>query len=172
MTLGADKTMEYLHSFSCPSNQDVESFLHSRAIRFEKVDATRTYLVLDMTGMILAYFSLTFKELPIHDFILSKSKIKKLDGISNRATSLKVYLIGQIAKNFSLQGNPIKLKDILIPIEVIIEKAQYLIGGRTIILECKNENKIVKLYQSHGFKIIPHKREGEKNTLITMILNN
>ncbi|WP_244922693.1 acetyltransferase [Xenorhabdus cabanillasii] len=172
MVLGADKTMEYLHSFSCPANQDVESFLHFKSIRFEKADATRTYLILDKVGIILAYFSLTFKELPTHNLALSKSKIKKLNGISNNANSLKVYLIGQIAKNFSLKENPIKLKDILTPIDIIIEKAQYLIGGRVIILECQNKQKLINLYESHGFKTIPTKTKGESDSLITMIFNN
>ncbi|MDR0218823.1 MAG: acetyltransferase [Enterobacteriaceae bacterium] len=171
MILGADKTQKYLQSFSCPSNQDVESFLHFKSIRFEKADATRTYFLLDEDGTILAYFSLTFKELPTNNFVLSKSKIKKRDGINNRAESLKVYLIGQIAKNFSLKENPIKLKDILIKINMVIEKTQYLIGGRIIILECQNKEKLIELYANNGFNKLPNK-EGGNNSLITMIFNH
>ncbi|WP_340613467.1 hypothetical protein [Xenorhabdus thailandensis] len=83
----------------------------------------------------MAYFSLTFKKISTNNLAISKTKIKKLNGISKNANSLKVYLIGQIAKNFSLRKNPISLRDILFHINVTIEKDQELIGGRVTILE-------------------------------------
>ncbi|MDE9563233.1 acetyltransferase [Xenorhabdus bovienii] len=159
-----------MHSFSCPSNRDVESFLHLKLIRFERANATRTHLILDEKGFILAYFSLTFKELPTYNLAISKTRMKKLNGISKNANSLKVYLIGQIAKNFSLDHNPITLKDILISIDFIIEKAQKLIGGRITILECQDNPQLIALYEKHGLEKLPTK--GESNPLITMIFNN
>ncbi|MDX7999141.1 GNAT family N-acetyltransferase [Xenorhabdus sp. Reich] len=167
---GNDKAKEYLLSFSCPLDRDIESFLHLKSIRFEQADAARTYLVLGTEGFILAYFSLTFKELPTNNFALSKTRIKKINGISKNATSLKVYLIGQIAKNFSLHENPITLNDILSSINIIIEKAQELIGGRVTILECQNNSKIISLYEKHGFEKLPIK--GEEKALVTMLFNN
>ncbi|OKP04421.1 acetyltransferase [Xenorhabdus eapokensis] len=157
-------------SFSCPSNHDVESFLHLKSIRFEQADATRTYLIVDKEGFLLAYFSLTFKEISTSNLAISKTKIKKLNGISKSANSLKVYLIGQIAKNFLLRENPIKLKDILFHINITIEKAQELIGGRVTILECQNNSKIITLYEKNGLEKLPTK--GENNSLITMLFNN
>ncbi|WP_339384672.1 hypothetical protein [Xenorhabdus bovienii] len=70
-------------------------------------DVTRTYPILNEKGVILAYFSLTYKELSTQNFSISKTKIKKLDGISKSANTIKVYLIGQVAKNFSLVRNSI-----------------------------------------------------------------
>ncbi len=117
----------------------------------------------------MAYFSLIFKELSTKNLALSKTKIKKLDGISKNANSLKVYLIGQIAKNFSLTNNPIKLKDILLSINITIEKAQELIGGRITVLECQNNLQLIALYEKNGLEKLP--TEGERNSLITMLLN-
>ncbi|PHM71590.1 acetyltransferase [Xenorhabdus kozodoii] len=159
-----------MRSFSCPTNHDVELFLHLKSIRFEQADAARTYLILDKEGSLLAYFSLTFKELSTNKFSISKTKIKKLNGISKNADSLKVYLIGQIAKNFSLRENPIKLKDILFHINITIEKAQELIGGRVTILECQKNSNVIDLYEKNGLEKLPTK--GEKNSLITMLFNN
>ncbi|WP_244149672.1 acetyltransferase [Xenorhabdus eapokensis] len=127
-------------------------------------------MIVDKEGFLLAYFSLTFKEISTSNLAISKTKIKKLNGISKSANSLKVYLIGQIAKNFLLRENPIKLKDILFHINITIEKAQELIGGRVTILECQNNSKIITLYEKNGLEKLPTK--GENNSLITMLFNN
>ncbi|PHM63050.1 hypothetical protein [Xenorhabdus ishibashii] len=101
--------------------------MHLKSIRFEQADVTRTYLILDDNGLILAYFSLTFKELLVNNFAISKTKIKKLNGISKNANTIKVYLIGQVAKNFSLNENPIGFKDIFLYAKNIINISKTLI---------------------------------------------
>lgn len=167
---GSDKTKEYLLSFSCPLNRDVESFLHFKSIRFEQCDVTRTYLILDGKGVILAYFSLTFKELLVHNFSISKTKLKKINGISKNANTIKVYLIGQIAKNFSLNKNPINLKDILLYAKNIINISKSLIGGRVIAVECEDNLHLIELYMKNGLEKLPTK--GDNNSLITMLFSN
>ncbi|MDX7991199.1 acetyltransferase [Xenorhabdus sp. psl] len=139
-------------------------------MRFEQADVTRTYLILDGSGFISAYFSLTFKELSIHDFAISKTRIKKLNGISKNTNTIKVYLIGQIAKNFSLNKNSITLKDIFLYARNIINISKSLIGGRVIALECENNCKLIELYINHGFEKLPIK--GEEKALVTMLFNN
>ncbi|CDG89814.1 acetyltransferase [Xenorhabdus bovienii] len=133
-------------------------------------DVTRTYPILNEKGVILAYFSLTYKELSTQNFSISKTKIKKLDGISKSANTIKVYLIGQVAKNFSLVINSINFREIFLYIKNIITTVKTLIGGRIIALECKNNLKLIELYMKHGLKKLPTK--GEINPLITMIFNN
>ncbi|WP_141240080.1 acetyltransferase [Acinetobacter baumannii] len=144
-------------SFSCPPNPDVESFLlnKDKGIRFENTSISRTYLIIDDdTGDILAYFSISFKEITLDTSNISKSLIKRLDGINKRAETLKVYLIGQIGKNFSVKNNPIKLDFILNEVYNVIAQAQALVGGRVIILEVWNQPKLIELYERHGFKLI------------------
>ncbi|WP_340622453.1 acetyltransferase [Xenorhabdus siamensis] len=158
-------------SFSCPLNLDVEYFLHKNSIRFEQADVTITYLILNEKGSILAYFSLTFKELRAYSFSISKTKIRKLNSISKNANTIKVYLIGQIAKNFLFNQNPIKFEDIFLYVRNIINTAKILIGGRVIALECESNPKLIALYLKHGFEKLSEK-EGGNNSLITMIFNN
>lgn len=156
-------------SFSCPPNPDVESFLlnKDKGIRFENTSISRTYLIIDDdTGDILAYFSISFKEITLDTSNISKSLIKRLDGINKRAETLKVYLIGQIGKNFSVNNNPIKLDNILNEIYNVISQAQALIGGRVIILECENQPKLIALYERHGFKLI--ETTNRSDSLLTM----
>ncbi|EMH8306389.1 acetyltransferase, partial [Acinetobacter baumannii] len=107
-----------------------------------------------------------FKEITLDTSNISKSLIKRLDGINKRAETLKVYLIGQIGKNFSVNNNPIKLDNILNEIYNVISQAQALIGGRVIILECENQPKLIALYERHGFKLI--ETTNRSDSLLTM----
>ncbi len=152
--------------FSCPKNLDVESFLKSKAIRFEKSDNSRTYLILDgNSGEILAYFSLSFKEVSLEHSKISKSQVKCLDGISKNSEQVRAYLIGQIGKNFAVMPNQITLSAILDEVYAIIEKAKVLIGGRAIILECDKSDKLIRLYKDNGFEILINTQD---ETLVTM----
>ncbi|MBC8798345.1 acetyltransferase [Shewanella algae] len=155
-----------LSSFTCPKNADVESFLHNKAIDFERRDAARTYLLVSQNGDILAYFSLSFKELQLNGTSLSGAQVKKLDGFSKRAERVKAYLIGQIGKNYSVVPNPINLECILDEVYMVIDEARALLGGRAIILECENTRRLIELYQTQGFKLI-HTTSNEKG-LVTM----
>lgn len=81
----------------------------TKAIRFEQTSNARTYLILNDSGEILAYFSLSFKELTLDNVKINKTKRQQLDGISRKAEKIKVFLIEQIGKNTSILDNPISL---------------------------------------------------------------
>lgn len=61
----------YLSSFCCEKDADIESFLRTRAVSFEKLSKSRTYLILDEDQLdqgefvILGYFTLALKVLII-----------------------------------------------------------------------------------------------------------
>jgi hypothetical protein len=118
------------------------------------------------TAEIMAYFSLSFKELSLEKVTVSKSEIKKLDGINKHAEKIKVYLIGQIAKNFNIANNPIKLQNILAASYSVINDVKALIGGRAIILECENNQNLINLYERHEFKKL--KITDDTDLLITL----
>lgn len=40
-----DLLTRILHSFSCNQDNDIESFLHNRAVEFEKLGKSRTYII-------------------------------------------------------------------------------------------------------------------------------
>lgn len=165
--LGKENTIKLLSTFSCPKNSDVEKFLHSTSIRFEESDNARTYLMLsDETSEIMAYFSISFKELSLENAKISKGEVKRLDGINKHAEKLKVYLIGQIAKNFNIDNNTVQLDDILSASYAVINDAKALIGGRAIILECENNQKLIALYEQHEFKKLNITNDAD--SLITM----
>lgn len=169
--LGDEETTQLLSSFTCPRNPDVENFLITpdKAIRFEQADSARTYLILDdNTGDVLAYFSVSFKELLLDGVAVSKSQVKNMDGINKNADRIRTFLIGQIGKNHGVDGNPIGLGAILEEIYSVIADAQALIGGRTVILECEDNEGLIRLYQQHGFRLIENAENPPQDQLRTM----
>lgn len=158
-------------NFKCSLNKDVDEFLKNKAISFELKSVSRTYLILDEYGLILGYFSLSFKDVTLDTAKISNTKIKNLDGFSKRATSLKAYLIGQIGKNNLIADNPICLNSILNEIYSVIIQAQSLVGGRVIILECENNDKLISLYEDHGYTILDVVDDSDLKTMYIAISN-
>lgn len=50
----------------------------------------------------------------------------------------------------------------------VINEAQSLVGGRVIILECQNIDKLVEIYQTEGFILLP--REDPNTELLTLYI--
>lgn len=144
----------------------MESFLRSKSVRFEQSDVARTYLILDAaSGDLLAYFSLSFKEISLEHSKISRTQVKRLDGISKNADCVRAYLIGQIGKNFTLSQNNISLKLILDEVYGVIQEARALIGSRAVILECEKNDKLIALYQANHFDILI---DSDEESLVTM----
>jgi hypothetical protein len=144
----------FLESFLCPKNIDVQSFLHNSAIPFEKRDISRTFLILNSESEILAYFSLSFKEVQLLSDELDKKSVKKLfSGFtpSNTDNRFRCFLIGQIGKNYSISNNLISLENILSDVYSVLRYAYDSVGGRVVILECEDHQSLVSLYESKGF---------------------
>ena len=80
---------ELLSSFSCEKDEDIEYFLHNRAIEFEKLSKARTYLVLNQEQLenkekhltIYGYISLALKILSVPQDMSNRMR-KELDGFS------------------------------------------------------------------------------------------
>ncbi len=98
---------------------------------------------------ILAYFSLALKSLKLDDS-LSKTRIKKIDGLSNRIEDTPVYLLGQLGKN-ELYQEDTEGKDILEEhVFPVVAQAVKYVGGRIILIECANKEKLINFYGNNG----------------------
>ncbi|WP_037283910.1 hypothetical protein [Saccharibacillus sacchari] len=146
---------------------DVEFFLHNKAIQFEKMDLARTYLVMSTyqsKPILVGYFSISNKPLtmPGKQFRkLSKSLQKRLTGMGSRGEQssyiIKGYLLGQLGKNFSteaLAANCCSGNDLLQIVYKKVAEAHRIVGGRILYLECENVPKIIEFYRSNGFSQI------------------
>ena len=83
--IGEDRTKSILSDFSCPLNKDIDDFLHTKAILFEKQGIAATHLVFkEYKGerVLVGYFSLANKLLTVSKKALpSKTLQKKISQI-------------------------------------------------------------------------------------------
>ena len=82
--IGGEETLnDFLSSFSCPKNPEVEAFLRNNAIEFTKKSQSVTYLVFDpLSTQMVGYFALTIKPVSIRMDRISKTMAKKLSRVS------------------------------------------------------------------------------------------
>lgn len=164
-----EKVKKVLNTFKCSKNKDVEMFLKEKACLFENKNKSRTYLILKEESLkngkieIMAYFTLSSKVLQLPE-ILSKSQRKKIDGLYSGTTKISVFLIGQIAKN-DKNKNDISGDELLEYALSYIEKAQKIIGGKVILIETKNEIKLINFYERSNFKLLNGKINNDENLL-------
>ncbi|MGH0485874.1 GNAT family acetyltransferase [Bacillus mycoides] len=158
------RSFESLHTQDSSGSDDVESFLHNKAIMFEKMHLARTYLVMSSyqsRPFIAGYFSISNKPLIIprkHFIKMAKSLQKRLMGFGHRTEQssyeIKGVLLGQLGKNYNEVANKAKAccgKDLLELAYEKIREVHRIVGGRVLYLECEPHVKILDFYKSNGF---------------------
>lgn len=147
------------------SSKDVEHFLHDKAVQFEKVDLSRTYLVMSTyrnEPYLAGYFAISNKSLVIPKQVykkLSGTFQKKLMGMGHKTEvqnyECKGYLIGQLGKNYSVEArnaNQLSGEELLeLAYEKILE-AHEIVGGKVVYLECEHVEKLKNFYKRNGFR--------------------
>lgn len=107
---GEKETKQFLSTFYCPMNKDVEGFLKNTAIVFEKQGISATYLIFASVKEhmeFIAYFTLAMKTITISSSHIAISKTTKkrivrfatFDNILNKYV-MATPLIGQLGKNY------------------------------------------------------------------------
>lgn len=157
---GEDKAKKLLSGYSCPLNEDVESFAKQKAIEFAKQGLAQTHLVFASfreSPVLVGYFSLANKYIHIDKKALSSrlrqrvSKFAVLDsGIGKYV--LACPLIGQIGKNYSSGFDKLITGDELLKMACDkVGEAQLILSGRTVYLECEDKPCLNEFYKSNGF---------------------
>lgn len=140
-----------IQDFACPLNEDVEHFLKHSAIPNHRMSISRTSLVFlprRDTSLLVGYYSLALQVLDLNR-ITSKSLRKKITGFKREnKLGAAVYLIGQLGKNFNQGANhSISGQELfMLAVQDILEANRY-VGGRILIVECKNEEHLRKFYE-------------------------
>ena len=148
-----------LHSgFSCPKNPDVERFLKKSAIEFTKKNQSITYVVISVKdGELLGYFTLALKPLTVKGETVSNTTKKKLLRVSeldrkSDTYTMAAYLIAQLRKNYTSDRDKEITGEELIELAwMVIEEAQYMLGGMVTFLETENEEKLLSFYRNNRF---------------------
>lgn len=156
-----------LSSFVCERDEDIEYFLHERAIEFEQLNKTRTYIVLDETQMqnedisewiILGYFSLALKVLTVPDNYSVRQR-KNIDGLNGKIhgeiiTDFPCYLLGQFARNDKVDKTQLTGNALLDMALSVLSGAITAVGGRILMIECQNNISLIKSYKNKGFNLV------------------
>lgn len=166
-----DSFFSFLNTFHCEKNFQVEEFLKKEALVYEKANISRTFVVVDNNNglysknnilKLLGYFTVALKVLDIPENITPSQKRKicgfRFDGI----TEVPVYLIGQIGKN-DKYSSEISGMELMSRAESVIKEAYKHVGGRIILLECENREKLIKFYKACGYTLLPRSVEDSTN---------
>lgn len=158
--LGEKKCREILSQFSCPLNADVELFLHNSAIELAKQSVSTTHVVLSSfrnTLVIIGYFTLANKNIIVSNKNISKTFRKRISKFGTFDPDRKGYnisapLIAQLGKNYSNEYNNLITGDELLLMACNkVAKAQELIGGKIVYVECEDKPALLNFYTSNGF---------------------
>jgi len=152
-----DKLNKAFKEFSCCREADLENFLLNKAILYENNDFGKTHLLIDEEELangnfkILAYFTIATGAIDIS--ALSTKKRRRLLGNypgRDKMKNFPAFLIGQLGRNDNCDNSDISGELLLKECFHSISSASKLIGGRLVILECR-EPLYDKFYSKHGF---------------------
>nr|WP_018154771.1 hypothetical protein [Methanothermococcus thermolithotrophicus] len=115
------------------------------------------------TTNILGYFTLTSSILKIVEEV-SKKTLKRLDGISKDKTEFPIYLIGQLGKN-DIFWNEISGSYLLESAISNIYDAHEVVGGRVVLIETLNNEKLIKFYEKNRFKQLQKRLDVKKDNI-------
>lgn len=174
---------QILDSFSCTQDEDIEYFLHNRAVEFERLNKARTYLICDQNQLmqedfyindliIYGYFSLAQKVLTVPEGTSTRVRAR-IDGLSGKIHGKLIddfpcYLIGQLARNSKVSPNSISGEELLEWAYDHIKAAVDEVGGRYMMVECRELPKLIKFYSLNGFDELTRMSDGE-HILVQMI---
>ena len=158
--IGEEKAIAILSDFSCPVNPDIEIFLRTTAIEFEKQGLSATHLVFlsqESQNILIGYYTLTTKAFNITEAAISKNLSKRISKFATYDNELDSYflpapLLAQLGKNFNNEYNRLITGDELLKMAVDdVKLIQRIVGGKILYLECENKSKLLEFYESNGF---------------------
>lgn len=171
-----------MSSFVCEKDKDIEYFLHEKAAEFERLSKSRTYLICDEEELIsgnknsplkiYGYISIALKVLSVPE-TLSNRKRREIDGLSAKIHGTQIvdfpcYLIGQLSKNSNIENNEINGKQLIDMALSIIVASVEAVGGRYVMIECRENEKLLKFYENNFFNEIARIPDNEQ-PMIQMI---
>ena len=178
-TIGEEKLLSILSDYSCPRNDDIEDFLHHKALPFSRQGIAKTHLVFASyrdAYVLVGYFALANKTLFIPDKArLSASLKKRLAKFSERLqetkmTILSAPLIAQLGKNYANGYDQLITGDELLKMACeTIQKTHLAVGGKVAYLECAPVAGLIHFYEENGFRVFSERKTDDDEQLVQMI---
>jgi hypothetical protein len=158
---GRERTDEILSSFMCDKNEDIETYLRTKAIDFSNQSIAGTHLLFyeyDGHPVLAGYYSLAMKNMFVMEKdVPSKGRRRRLEKFGDYFGSLHGFiipapLIAQLGKNdLYADLGLITGKDLLDLALRHIVAMQRDFSGKIAFLECEDNPKLISFYESNGF---------------------
>lgn len=170
--------IEALLSFRCAKDSDIETFLHDKAIEFNRRRICVTYLLFNKAAydegkmFIDAFFTLSYRSIVASNVEAGKSAIKKIGGFATVKT-LDFILIGQLGKYIKKISDDEYLSADISGERILdyafqtIRRSTEIIPCRCALIECKPIDKVRKVYTDYDFKFFQH--DGKHDQLYKVI---
>lgn len=105
--------------------------------------------------IIYGYISLALKVLSV-PMDTSNRKRKEIDGLSakirgEQISDFSCYLIGQLSKNSDVRPNELSGKELIDISFDIIAASVEAVGGRYVMIECRDNEKLIQFYKDNLF---------------------
>lgn len=160
----AEQLAGTLNAYRCTYDDDIESFLQNKAISYENRGWCSTYLLVDENKLaeqgelfVDGYFTLSNKVMRLSDAVSANRRKKLFNGLKKDDDHLHFILIGQLGKHiFNEEGyvpeyGMTSATEILDKAFEIIYQVKERITCNCVLVECKDEPKIRKIYENYGF---------------------
>ncbi|AUD65223.1 hypothetical protein BK011_05825 [Tenericutes bacterium MZ-XQ] len=178
---GIDETEKLISSFFCSRDEDVDYFIHEKAIPFEYSDHSRTTLLcwLDEEKNeleLIAYFAIAGQVFYLDRLSATLQKKIRGNGVKKSSNSIPAFLIGQIGKN-DRATYPIGSEVLFNEIFKSVQEINKYLPSRLIYLHCKDIPKLRNIYESKGFQLLvdvegnPILYEGAKEEYLIYIMS-
>jgi hypothetical protein len=148
-----------LREFSCSRDSDIETFIRTKAIDYERSGLRRTYLYLDgynESTSLVAYITIAITSVDYADISRNRRKkvLSRKPGRDSR-DNFPGLLIGQLARDDRYDSTVISGSDMIADAESLIGSVNQTIGGMLIYLDCKDD--LIKLYERNGYELLSDK---------------
>ncbi len=151
-----------ISDFSCPLNEDVETFLARSAIPFARQGISATHLIFASyqgKQQLVGYFTLANKHFHIDVSKRSmnsdmRRRLAKFGQYDNELKKrvISAPLIAQLGKNYTHGCDKLITGDELLKLACdTVREIQLDLGGKFVYLECEDKPGLVEFYQRNGF---------------------
>lgn len=157
--IGESALVDFLHSFACPLNPEVEEFLKSKALQSARLSASQTYLLIDEKSYQLqGYYTLVLKTYSVSGGELTSANRRLISRFSMADARgdfhASVFLIAQIGKNDAIaEGQRVSGRDLIGLALDTFREVKQRVGGKLVMVERrKDHEKLVAFYRDNGFQ--------------------
>ena len=172
-----EEVSEFLKSFLCKKNKEVQWFLRKLSMRFARLNISATHLVLSEDfERIVAYYTLVCKPLSVMADELGDDNRKSLEEFcrlneQRQCYDFSAYLIAQLGRNYAQDLTETISGDELM--EVILDHLRRMrinLGGNVAFVEYERGNaKLLDYYTRNGFVSMHSKSDSGENDKLAQL---